>query len=332
MFFTLKWQQDQLILLDQTALPTHLNYLEVNTVNALIDAIKRLAVRGAPALGAAGAYGVAIAINQATRENWNREKLLQEIKKIRDARPTAVNLAWGVEQVIGLIDSGYQAVLAKANQIAEDDSKANRAMAKLAADWIEQKVTKRPIRALTHCNTGTLATTDWGTALGVIRELFNRGVLSEVFADETRPLLQGARLTAWELSQYKIPHYVLADGAAASTIARGEVDVVLIGADRIAANGDSANKIGSYPLALAANRAKVPFLVIAPESTIDHTCKSGDEIEIEMRDEKEVLELNKIRIAPENSRGYNPAFDVTPHDLISAVVTERQVYEGAKIS
>lgn len=332
MFFTLKWQQDQLILLDQTALPTHLNYLEVNTVDALIDAIKRLAVRGAPALGAAGAYGVAIAINQATRENWNREKLLQEIKKIRDARPTAVNLAWGVEQVIGLIDSGYQAVLAKANQIAEDDSKANRAMAKLAADWIEQKVTKRPIRALTHCNTGTLATTDWGTALGVIRELFNRGVLSEVFADETRPLLQGARLTAWELSQYKIPHYVLADGAAASTIARGEVDVVLIGADRIAANGDSANKIGSYPLALAANRAKVPFLVIAPESTIDRTCKSGDEIEIEMRDEKEVLELNKIRIAPENSRGYNPAFDVTPHDLISAVVTERQVYEGAKIS
>ena len=332
MFFTLKWQQDQLILLDQTALPTHLNYLEVNTVNALIDAIKRLAVRGAPALGAAGAYGVAIAINQATRENWNREKLLQEIKKIRDARPTAVNLAWGVEQVIGLIDSGYQAVLAKANQIAEDDSKANRAMAKLAADWIEQKVTKRPIRALTHCNTGTLATTDWGTALGVIRELFNRGVLSEVFADETRPLLQGARLTAWELSQYKIPHYVLADGAAASTIARGEVDVVLIGADRIAANGDSANKIGSYPLALAANRAKVPFLVIAPESTIDRTCKSGDEIEIEMRDEKEVLELNKIRIAPGNSRGYNPAFDVTPHDLISAVVTERQVYEGAKIS
>lgn len=332
MFFTLKWQQDCLILLDQTALPNEINYLEINTVDSLIDAIKRLAVRGAPALGAAGAYGVAIALNQATRENWNREKLLQEIKRIRDARPTAVNLAWGVEQVSGLVDSGFQAVLAKANQIAEDDAKANRAMAKLAADWIEQKVSKRPIKALTHCNTGTLATTDWGTALGVIRELFYRGVLSEVFADETRPLLQGARLTAWELSQYKIPHYVLVDGAAASTIARGEVDVVLIGADRIAANGDSANKIGSYPLALAANRAKVPFLVIAPESTIDRTCPSGDEIEIEMRDEKEVLELNKIRIAPENSRGYNPAFDVTPHDLISAVVTEQQVYEGAKIS
>jgi methylthioribose-1-phosphate isomerase len=331
-FFTLKWQADHLTLLDQTALPQELNYLDIKTVDQLIDAIKRLAVRGAPALGAAGAYGVALAIKQAEAESWSDEKLKQEIIRIRDARPTAVNLAWGVAQVLDLLPQGFAAVLKKADEIAMADSQANRAMAKLAADWIEQKVSNRPIKALTHCNTGTLATTDWGTALGVIRELFDRGVLSEVFADETRPLLQGARLTAWELSQYGIPHYVLADGAAASTIARGVVDVVLIGADRIAANGDSANKIGSYPLALAANRAEIPFLVIAPESTIDRTCPSGENIEIEMRDEKEVLELNNIRIAPEKSRGYNPAFDVTPHDLISAVVTEKKVYEGAKIS
>lgn len=331
MFFTLKWEANQLTLLDQTKLPTSLEYLEITTVDALIDAIKKLAVRGAPALGAAGAYGVAIALLEQKKENWNQNQFLEKVDNLRTARPTAVNLAWGVDQVTPLIESGFESVLAKANKIAEADSKANRQMAKLAADWIEKKVTKRPIRALTHCNTGTLATTDWGTALGVIRELFERKVLSEVFADETRPLLQGARLTAWELSQYGIPHYVLADGAAASTIARGEVEVVLIGADRIAANGDSANKIGSYPLALAAKRAGIPFLVIAPESTIDRNCPTGDEIEIEMRDGKEVLELNGIRIAPQVSRGYNPAFDVTPHDLISAVVSESQVYEGAKI-
>lgn len=332
MFFTLKWQDSNLTLLDQTKLPTSLEYLEINTVNDLIEAIKKLAVRGAPALGAAGAYGVAIALQQQKKENWSEEQLLKSVSDLKNARPTAVNLAWGVSQVEPLINSGFESVLAKANLIAEADSQANRQMAKLAADWIEKRVTKRPIRALTHCNTGTLATTDWGTALGVIRELFDRKVLSEVFADETRPLLQGARLTAWELSQYGIPHYVLADGAAASTIARGEVDVVLIGADRIAANGDSANKIGSYPLALAAKRAGIPFLVIAPESTIDRNCPTGDEIEIEMRDGSEVLELNGIRIAPQASRGYNPAFDVTPHDLISAVVSEKQVYEGAKIN
>jgi len=331
LFFTLKWEANKLTLLDQTKLPASLEYLEIISVAALIDAIKKLAVRGAPALGAAGAYGVAIALLEQKKENWNKAQLLEKIDEIRNARPTAVNLAWGVDQVAPLIDEGFEKVLAKANSIAEADSKANRQMAKLAADWIEKQVSKRPIRALTHCNTGTLATTDWGTALGVIRELFNRKVLSEVFADETRPLLQGARLTAWELSQYEIPHYVLADGAAASTIARGEVDVVLIGADRIAANGDSANKIGSYPLALAAKRAGIPFLVIAPESTIDRNCPSGAQIEIEMRNENEVLELNGIRIAPKASRGYNPAFDVTPHDLISAVVSENQVYEGAKI-
>ena len=331
MFYTLQWKDNKFSLLDQTKLPKELVYLNITTVDLLIDAIKKLAVRGAPALGAAGAYGVALAMAQSDKENWNEQKLNSEIDRIRNARPTAVNLAWGVDKVAVLIKNGFDEVLAAAHQIAKADSEANRAMAKLAADWIEQKVTKRPIKALTHCNTGTLATTDWGTALGVIRELFNRGVLSEVFADETRPLLQGARLTAWELSQYEIPHYVLADGAAASTIARGEVDVVLIGADRIAANGDSANKIGSYPLSLAANRANIPFLVIAPESTIDRSCPSGENIEIEMRDEKEVLELNGIAIAPTGSRGYNPAFDVTPYDLISAIVTERAVYEGAKI-
>ncbi|MGA0841681.1 MAG: S-methyl-5-thioribose-1-phosphate isomerase [Candidatus Nanopelagicales bacterium] len=331
MFFTLKWESEKLTLLDQTKLPTSLEYLEITSVDDLIVAIKKLAVRGAPALGAAGAYGVAIALLEQKQKNWNQTQTLEKINELRNARPTAVNLAWGVDQVAPLIENGFADVLAKAEEIAAADSQANRQMAKLAADWIEQKVTKRPIRALTHCNTGTLATTDWGTALGVIRELFDRKVLSEVFADETRPLLQGARLTAWELSQYGIPHYVLADGAAASTIVRGEVDVVLIGADRIAANGDSANKIGSFPLALAAKRAGIPFLVIAPESTIDRDCATGEEIEIEMRDGDEVLELQGIRIAPKASRGYNPAFDVTPHDLISAVVSEKRVYEGAKI-
>jgi methylthioribose-1-phosphate isomerase len=324
------WVEDHLRLLDQTKIPHEVSFLEITKVDQLVDAIVCLAVRGAPALGATGAYGVVTAIDQGKKENWSKDELEKQILKIRDARPTAVNLAWGVDKALTQLENGRDAVLALAKQIAAEDEKGNKKTGQLGADWILNKITRRPLRILTHCNTGMLATTAWGTAFGVIRELHERGLVENVFADETRPLLQGARLTAWELVQNKIPHLVLADGAAASTILRGEVDVALIGADRIAANGDTANKIGSLGVALACHAANIPFMVVAPESTVDLSTKTGNEIEIELRDDSEILNFNGVRVAPLESRGYNPAFDVTPAKYISAIVTELGVIEVSK--
>lgn len=318
------------MLLDQTLLPSEEIYVEIRTVDSLVDAISRLVVRGAPALGAVGAYGVALAMVQGQREGWSSDQLQENIRRIRDARPTAVNLAWGVDRVLPHVGSGLAAVIADADAVSAEDAAANRAMGRIGADWIEAHVARRPIRLLTHCNTGTLATTYWGTALGVIRELHERGLVELVYADETRPLLQGARLTAWELDRAGIAHVVQADGAAASTIMRGLVDVALIGADRIAANGDSANKIGSVSVALACKDAGVPFLVVAPVSTVDLATATGDEIHIELRSGDEVTTLAGVRVAPANTQGFNPAFDVTPARLISAIITERLAIEVAE--
>lgn len=325
-----EWVDNHLRLLDQTKIPHKIEFIEVLKVDQLIDAIVSLAVRGAPALGATGAYGVVTALDQAKKENWDSQELDKQILRIRNARPTAVNLAWGADQAHKIINQGRESVLNLAHKIAQEDEAGNRQMGKFAADWILNKLNKNKLNILTHCNTGMLATTEWGTAFGVIRELHERGNVELVYADETRPLLQGSRLTAWELVQNKIPHLVLADGAAASTILRKKVDVALIGADRIAANGDTANKIGSLSVALACYEANIPFLVIAPESTIDLNCLSGDQIEIELRDESEVLNFNGQRVAPLESRGYNPAFDVTPAKYISAIVSQLGVIEVSK--
>lgn len=317
-------------LIDQTLLPAEEKYLDVRTVAVLVKAIKDLAVRGAPALGAAGALGVAMAMYQAQTEGWDDARLAAEIDRIRDARPTAVNLAWGVEQVRGLIPQGVDVVLAAARQVVEDDTAANKRLSRLGADWILAHVGKDRVRVNTHCNTGALATTAQGTAYGIIKELSDRGAIEIVYADETRPLLQGARLTSWELTKDHIPHEVQVDGAASSTILRGLVDVAIIGADRIALNGDTANKVGSVALALACQRAGIPFIVAAPSSTVDLATASGESIEIELRDDAEVLELGGLRTAPSQARGFNPAFDVTPHDLISAIVTERGIVEPSQ--
>ena len=326
----IEWRHDHLILLDQTALPLVESYVEITSVAQLNDAIQRLVVRGAPALGAVGGYGVALALVQAEREHWGSAQLLQEIDSIRNARPTAVNLAWGVARVEKFLNEGFERVLKEAHAIAAEDAAANRAMGKLGADWIEGHVQRRPLRLLTHCNTGTLATTEWGTALGVIRELHERGLVEIVYADETRPLLQGARLTAWELQRSGIAHLVQADGAAASTIMRGMVDVALIGADRIAANGDTANKIGSLGVALACHAANIPFLVVAPVSTVDLQTSTGNDIHIELRSGEEVTHLAGVQVAPTNTPGFNPAFDVTPARYISAIVSEQSVIEVAQ--
>jgi methylthioribose-1-phosphate isomerase len=316
-------------LIDQTLLPNVERYVDVTTVDVLVEAIGDLVVRGAPALGSAGALGVALAMVQAAAESWDQARLDKEIDRIRDARPTAVNLAWGVNQVRGSMSRGTAEVLRLARQVLAEDEAANRELSRRGADWVLAHVDQQRVRVITHCNTGALATSGWGTAYGIIHELHDRGRLGLVYADETRPLMQGGRLTSWELLHDGIEHVVQADSAAASTILRGLVDVAIIGADRIAANGDTANKVGSVGLALACQRAGIPFIVAAPSSTVDLGIARGEDIVIEERCEDEVLGFAGSRTTPAGARGFNPAFDVTPHDLISAVVTERGVAEPA---
>ncbi|MFE2570326.1 S-methyl-5-thioribose-1-phosphate isomerase [Streptomyces mirabilis] len=322
------WTGSSLALIDQTVLPHRTETREIRDVDGLVDAIQRLVVRGAPAIGAAGAYGVALALLQGEREGWSAEETRAAVARVRAARPTAVNLMVCVDRVMGRFDEGLDAVLAEAAAVQREDVEANRAMGAYGADWLLKKVgVDRPLRVLTHCNTGALATAGWGTALGVIRELHARGLVEVVYADETRPLLQGSRLTAWELVQEGIPHYVQADGAAAGTILRGEVDAAIVGADRIAANGDTANKVGTLGVALACADAGIPFLVAAPTTTVDLATATGADIHIELRGEDEVLEWAGVRTAPAESRGHNPAFDVTPGRLVTGLVTERGVLE-----
>jgi methylthioribose-1-phosphate isomerase len=314
-------------LLDQTRLPGEEAYIDATDVDTLVSAIHRLAVRGAPALGAVGALGVVVALAQCAREGWDDARLRTEIGRLRHARPTAVNLAWAVDRVLPLVAEGPEAVLAEAHRVLAEDEAANRQLAKLGADWLLARCPPRPLRLLTHCNTGTLATTAWGTALGIVRELHGRGRVELVHVDETRPLLQGARLTAWELATDGIDHVVQVDSAAPGAILRGLVDAVIIGADRIAANGDTANKVGSVGLALACADAGIPFVVAAPWSTVDLATPEGGAITIEERDATEVTSLAGVPTTPAGTRAFNPAFDVTPARLVDAVVTERGVAE-----
>jgi methylthioribose-1-phosphate isomerase len=324
------WVDDGLRLLDQTLLPHEVRVLAVRTVDELIDAIRRLAVRGAPALGAAGALGVVVAIDEAARERWDEQHLDARIAALRSARPTAVNLAWGVDQVAPAVVEGRAAALERALAVVEADRAGNREIGRRGADWLVTRLGARRLRLLTHCNTGSLATAGFGTALGVVRELAARDLVERVLVDETRPLLQGSRLTAWELAQAGIEHAVVADSAAAGLILGGHVDAVLVGADRIAGNGDTANKVGTVALALACADAGVAFLVAAPESTVDPATADGTHIEIETRGEDEVLSFAGTRVAPPESRGLNPAFDITPARLVTAIVTEARVIDVAR--
>ncbi|MFC4051676.1 S-methyl-5-thioribose-1-phosphate isomerase [Actinomadura syzygii] len=325
---TIEWTGDGLRLLDQTVLPGRVEYLTVRDVDALVDAIRRLAVRGAPALGVAGAFGVALAVRQAAREGWDDARRDAAIARVRTARPTAVNLAAGVDRVLPFAAKGADAVAVEAQAVLDEDVRGNRAIGVLGADWILGRTGgDRPLRVLTHCNAGALATAGWGTALGVVRELHGRGRVETVYADETRPLLQGSRLTAWELRQAGIPCVVQADAAAPSTILRGLVDVAVIGADRVAANGDTANKIGSLGVALACRAAGIPFVVAAPWSTVDLALPDGTGVPIEQRPAEEILAWNGAPTVPDGVEAFNPAFDVTPARLVTALVTETGVLE-----
>jgi methylthioribose-1-phosphate isomerase len=247
-------------------------------------------------------------------------------ERVANARPTAVNLRWGVARALEKVDEGAEAVLAEALEILDEDERLNRAASAHAAEVVLALCDRRPLRLLSHCNAGHLATVAWGSALGVVWHLHERGLVESVLVDETRPLLQGARLTAWELAQAGVPYRVQPDGAAAAAMARGLVDCALVGADRIAANGDVANKIGTYSLAIAAHHHNVPLVVVAPSSTVDRSLATGAEIAIEERAPDELRTFGGITITPPDADVFNPAFDVTPAELITAVVTEHGRY------
>jgi methylthioribose-1-phosphate isomerase len=315
---TIDWRGDHIEAIDQTRLPGELVTLRIDTVDALVDAIKRLAVRGAPALGVAGALGVALAARTG-----DAGRAVRQVELLRAARPTAVNLSWGVDRARARLGEGPDAVLAEALDILEADVRVNHAIGLRGARWLLDLPgrTTGAVNVQTHCNAGALACVEWGTALGVVRALHENGALGRVYLNETRPLMQGARLTAWELAQAGIEHTVVVDSAGPTVVARGLVDAVVVGADRVAANGDVINKVGTYPLALAAARAGIPFLVAAPESSIDPATPDGSAVEIEIRDPAEVLAPD----APAATGAWNLAFDVTPADLVTAIVTETRV-------
>jgi methylthioribose-1-phosphate isomerase len=332
----LRWSDGALELLDQTALPGEERWLRTASVGELADAIRRLAVRGAPAIGIAAAYGLAVALLDPDDSEPDADvRIARAARELAATRPTAVNLRWAldegakawrglrarppVEAIAGMLDW--------ARSLHADDVERNRRMARHGAELFAPGD-----RALTHCNAGALATGGIGTAVGVLGEAFRSGRLAEVWVDETRPLLQGSRLTAWELGRLGVPHRLVTDSMVGALMSRGLVDRVVVGADRIAANGDFANKIGTYTVAALAHRHGVPFYVAAPLSTFDPGCPSGEAIPIEERSGREVTHLAgqdadgrivEVRLTPERSRAANPAFDVTPARLVSGLLTER---------
>lgn len=314
----LRWTGDCLQMLDQRLLPAEETWLELRTPAEVAEAIRAMAVRGAPAIGIAAAYGAALS---AMSHGKQTAAIKRDIELLSRARPTAVNLHWALERMQQRLDAdGAGALPAEAEAIHREDVEQNLAMGELGAELIDG-----PARVMTHCNTGALASGGHGTALGVIRTAFAAGKIETVYATETRPWLQGSRLTAWELAHDRIPATLIADSAAASVMARRKIDWVIVGADRIAANGDTANKIGTYSLAVLARQHGARFMVVAPTSTIDWQTASGEAIPIEERDPGELWRAASQGELSADLAVYNPVFDVTPAELINAVVTERGV-------
>lgn len=328
---TIDWKNNQVRIIDQTKLPQKFVYINIDNLKDLWQAIKILQVRGAPALGAAAALGVYLGIKDYPGLDWSgfNRKLNVVAKYLASSRPTARNLFWGIERVCAQakdnqeqpISKIKQIILAEAKLIMQEDRVACRKIGDYGA-----KLLKNNSRVLTICNAGILATIDYGTALGVIYSAAKQGKKIKVFSSETRPLLQGCRLSAWELNQQGIDVRMIADNTAASLMKDGLIDIVIAGADRIAANGDSANKIGTYNLAILCQYHKIPFYIAAPKSTVDLKIKSGKSIKIEMRQGKEVTQiLFQKNIAPIGAKVLNPAFDVTDHRLISGIITEKGI-------
>jgi len=328
MLTPIAWSEGQLRLLDQTLLPGDDVWLTIHDHRELADAIRSVRIRGAPAIGVAAAYGLALVVQAS--EAKTRAELLGELRtaaaELRSTRPTAVNLSWALDRVLTVaersadIASTREAVLAEAQRIEREDIEGNQRLGRLGAALLPDEVT-----ILTHCNAGALATAGYGTALGIVRAAVEMGKRVRVIATETRPLLQGARLTAWELAHDGIGCALIVDSAAGSLMRRNAIGAVVVGADRIAVNGDVANKIGTYTLAVLAREHDVPFYVAAPMSTIDLSISSGDDIPIEERSPDEVTNVGGRRMTPDGIEALNPAFDVTPARFVSAFITERGV-------
>jgi methylthioribose-1-phosphate isomerase len=327
---TIWWEDGEVKMIDQRLLPLHFEIATYGHCGDVAQAITDMVVRGAPAIGAAGAFGMALAAQASGARD--RDGLLRDLAQAKDtldaSRPTAVNLSWATSRLLGLagrdaaatVDKIRAAVLAEACRIADDDIASNRRMGRYGAEIVPQTA-----NILHHCNTGSLATVDYGTALGVVRAAVEQGKQVHVWVDETRPRLQGARLTAWELMRDGIPMTLIADNAAGMLMRAGKVDLVMFGADRVAANGDAANKIGSYNLAVVAKENGVPCYCVAPSSTIDLSLAHGDLIPIEERDPEEVVSCGGARVAPEGVPVYNPAFDVTPYRYLTGIITEEGI-------
>lgn len=323
---TVEWRNGAVVLIDQRLLPGQEVYRVCHDYRQVAAAITNMVVRGAPAIGVTAAFGIALGMRQA------KGNLPQSMERICDTfartRPTAVNLFWAIERMRNVLTRLYtqdpaavrEALLAEARAIHRDDIAANRALGRYGAELLPD-----PARVMTHCNAGALATAGYGTALGVIRAAREAGKRVAVVATETRPFLQGARLTAWELKKDRIPVTLITDNMAGHVMQSGTVSCVVVGADRIAANGDVANKIGTYTLAVLAKRHRVPFFVAAPTSTVDLACPDGGGIPIESRDPREVTHVQGRQLPPSGIKVLNPAFDVTPHDLVTAIVTEAGV-------
>jgi len=325
-FKTIEWKDNKVIMIDQTRLPTEEIYLEFTSFEEVADAIKTMVIRGAPAIGVAAAMGIAIgALNTKTDD---RQRFVEEVKKVTEVilatRPTAVNLFWAGRRMLGVLEANEGSIedmkaklVEEANIILKEDIETCRSIGRVGAELIPDNST-----VLTHCNAGALATAGYGTALGVIRGAIEAGKNIKVIATETRPFLQGARLTAWELDKDGIPVSLITDNMVGHIMRKGMIDAVIVGADRIARNGDVANKIGTYSISLLAKSHGIPFYVAAPVSTIDYDCPSGDSIPIEERSIEEVTHISGKRIAPDVNV-YNPAFDITPNENVSSIITEK---------
>ena len=326
---TIEWRDETVVMIDQRKLPAAEVYVECRTAKDVAKAIKTMVIRGAPAIGVAAAMGLALGVHRS--KATGTQELAEEFYRLCDVlaatRPTAVNLFWAIERMKGTFSEAARAgqspaelcatMRAESEKVHDEDVASCKAVGRFGAE-----VVRDGSRVLTHCNAGALATGGYGTALGVIRAAVDDGKRVEVFADETRPFLQGARLTAWELLRDGIDTTVITDSMAGPLMRAGRVDVVVVGADRIAANGDVANKIGTYTVAVLAKTHDVPFYVAAPVSTVDLSTMDGSGIPIEERPEREVTHVGSKRVAPEGVRVWNPAFDVTPHDLIAGIITD----------
>ena len=329
---TIEWTNNQIRMIDQTKLPEKLLHLEISDIEVLAEAIKSLRVRGAPAIGIAGAFGMVLGVQNFAGED--KEAFFKQLKEsseyLNATRPTAVNLSWAIQRMNRLADANKskpvaeikEQLLKEAQTIWEEDREICRRLGKHGA-----KLVKDGFNVLTHCNTGALATADYGTALGVVFAAHEEGKKLHVYADETRPLLQGARLNVWELMNENIDVTLICDNTAAFVMQQKKIDVAIVGADRIAANGDTANKIGTYNVAVLCEKHGVPFYVAAPYSTIDFNLQNGSQIPIEERAAEEITHGFGRRTAPLNTKVYSPAFDVTPNDLIAGIITEEGVIE-----